>query len=210
MSYIKKWRVEYGENNPFFIEDVISDELSYDVAKSVLSRAVSQGELKRYSQGIYYFPRYTFLGESIPSYFDILDKKYLSNQGHAIGYISGNTLLNQVSLSTQVPNVVEITTNMEKTRKRKIKLRNNEAILRKPNIEVTDENVRYLQFLDICKYASLNMLSRGKDKVLDYYDKYQLEFSKLNEYIPYYSSNVLKKMRGSGIYDDIASRQRYF
>ena len=74
--------------------------------------------------------------------------KYLEDKdGNIKGYIVGAKLFNKLGLTTLVPNVTDIVTNECKYHKQyDEKLR---TYITKPKIEITNENYRYLQFIDI-------------------------------------------------------------
>ena len=191
----------FGRNSPFLLEDAVNDECSYDTAKTLLSMYVKAGDLRRYSQGVYYFPKQTIIGEAIPNFEDVITKKYIDFGINKIGYITGGALLNRVGVSTQVPNVIEICTNVEKTRKRIVEMRNHKVILRAPTVEISEDNVDYLQFLDIFKYASVDI-----ECILNWYEEKELNLNTLKYWATFYSNSVKKTIRESKIYDTLALR----
>ena len=193
-------------NKPLFIEDFVSDSLKYDSVKTLLSRYVKSGDLKRYSQGIYYVPRKTVLGESILSFESIIERKYINDNGRQFGYYSGNTLLNLTGLSTQVPNTPEITTNKESNRNRKVKIGNRYVVLRCSETEINNDNAPYLQYLDIFRYSDLQTLKESKDKVIAFFDKQNLSFEKLSSIEQSMPMKIRKALRRSGVYDELAYR----
>ena len=77
--------------------------------------------------------------------------KYVRRRGRRVGYYSGYTLANRMGLSTQVPLTEEITSNYAPAQVRELTIKNRKYILRCPVVEVTDENVAVLQFLDCLK-----------------------------------------------------------
>ena len=131
-------------DKPLFIEDFVNGEVNYNSVKTLLSRYVKAGDLKRYAQGIYYVPKKTILGESTLSFESVFERKYIADNEKIFGYYSGMSLMNLVGLSSQVPNIPEITTNNEATRKRKVKIGKRSLIVRKSSIEINSDNVLYL------------------------------------------------------------------
>ena len=77
--------------------------------------------------------------------------KYILRRGKRIGYYSGYTLANRMGLSTQVPFTIEITSNYAPAQVRELTIKNHKYIIRRPVVEVTEENVTVLQFLDCLK-----------------------------------------------------------
>lgn len=193
-------------NKPLFIEDFVSDEVKYDSVKTLLSNYVKAGELRRYAQGIYYVPKKTVLGESVLSFESIIEKKYISDKSVIFGYYSGTSLLNIVGLSTQVPNIPEITTNKEATRKRKVKIGKRSVIVRKSEITINNDNALYLQFMDIFRYAAIDTIKQNKEKILSFFDRKGLSFETLLQIEKELPMKLRKALRRSGIYDELAYR----
>lgn len=206
MTKLEDLEKRFGKNSPFLLEEVVDEECSYDTAKTLLSMYVKAGDLRRYSQGVYYFPKPTIIGETVPSFEDVITKKYINFGVKKIGYITGWTLLNRVGVSTQVPNVIEVCTNVEKTRKRYVELRNRKVILRMPTVEITEENVDYLQFLDIFKYASVDMIKENMDNIITFFDDKELKLEQLQYWAKFYSNTVKKTIRESRVYDVLTLR----
>lgn len=80
-----------------------------------LSRLKKSGRIARLGKGKYYVPRKTKFGEVIPDEWKILDQVVKENGG----YFAGNTALNRIGATTQVPSVVSIR-GARSTRKLKI------------------------------------------------------------------------------------------
>ena len=61
---------------PLFIEDFVSEKLSYNSVKTLLSRYLKLGYIKKYSQGIYYVAEEDPLLGNIPlNSLDILNRR---------------------------------------------------------------------------------------------------------------------------------------
>ena len=193
---------------PLFIEDFVSDKLSYNSVKTLLARYVKEGIVKRCSQGVYFIPKKGIIGEIPLSFEEIIEKKYIRNENEIFGYKTGLGLLNDIGLSTQVPNIIEIITNNENCIKRKIIIGKRKAILRKTNIEINKENVLYLQFLDIFKFADLEMIVNNKKLIIDYFKNNHLDFQILKDLEKKIPMKTRKKLRRSEIYDELAQRCR--
>ena len=194
-------------NKPLFIEDFVNEETNYDTAKTLLSNYVKSGDIKRYSQGIYYIPRKTILGYSTISFESIIERKYISDDDKVFGYYSGMSLLNIIGLSSQVPNIPEITTNNEATRKRKVKIGKRSLIVRRSNIEINNDNYLYLQFFDIFRYGDQKAIEDNKNNVLKFFDDNKLKLNKLMEIEKLLPMKIRKIFRRSKIYDELTFRQ---
>lgn len=207
MSMILNLKEYYGLNRPILIEDIQKDfDYSYDTIKSMLYQYVKNNEIKRYDKGIYYFPKKSrILGEVIPSFDEILEHKYIKKNNETFGYYSGIFLLNSIGLTAQVSIRREITTNIETNIKRTTKIGNREIILRKPLIEVTNENVKYLQFMDIFRYAYVSEIIEYKEEIVKFIKKNNLSKDELLKQVyKYYPNNAKANLIETRCYDELA------
>lgn len=203
---IDELKKDYGLNNPIFIEDFVdSDKYNYDSMRIVLPRLVKSGKIRKYSQGIYYFPKTNnYLGEVPLSFEKTIEKKYISNDLRTYGYYTGFLVMNKLGLTTQVPIRREITTNLETNKMRVVKINNREVILRKPLLEVTNENVKYLIFLDIFRYAYDSEIQRGKKKIVKYIKENNLKKDYLlKNVLKFYPAKAKSKLLESGCWDEL-------
>ena len=150
---------QYPEDEPIFIEDIKkyiiqkceNDNNQENILKNInviLNRLKNKGIIKAEYKGVYYKPIISMFG-AVPLNTNKLRKlKYLEDKdGNIKGYIVGAKLFNKLGLTTLVPNVTDIVTNECKYHKQyDEKLR---TYITKPKIEITNENYRYLQFIDI-------------------------------------------------------------
>ena len=194
-------------NKPLFIEDFVNEKTNYDTAKTLLSKYVKTGDIKRYSQGIYYIPKKTVLGYSTISFESIVERKFISDKNVVFGYYSGMSLLNMVGLSNQVPNVLEITTNNEATRKRKVRIGKRSVILRKSEIEINNDNYLYLQFFDIFRYADQETIENNKDIIIKFFNNNKLDYDKLIKIEQLLPMKIRKMFRRTKVYDVITFRR---
>ncbi|WP_165173574.1 hypothetical protein [Adlercreutzia sp. ZJ242] len=105
-----------------------------------LKAAVAEGTLARFSRGVYYVPeRAEVLGRAVEAPLDpekVIARKYLVAGGEAAGFVSGLALQNHSRVSNQVPAVLEVTTNAETNRSRRIRPFGGyrEIVLKKPRV----------------------------------------------------------------------------
>lgn len=84
----------------FFVSDFATNGNDVFISR-VLSELVEKGELNRLSNGIYYKPTYTKFGVLMPSVDQIVIA--IARRDNAKILPSGNTAMNMLGLSTQVP-----------------------------------------------------------------------------------------------------------
>jgi predicted transcriptional regulator of viral defense system len=127
--------------------DMTEENLRYH-----LKKMTDDGLICRFEPGVYYFPKTNILGEAMSLSADtVAVHKYINRKGKRIGYYSGYTLANRMGLSTQVPFTQEITSNNTPAAVREITIKGNRYIVRRPVVEITEENVAVLQLLDCLK-----------------------------------------------------------
>ena len=165
----------FNKNEPIFIEEIL--EAIQDYSRAYTFRQIKKmeqtGSIVRFTQGVYYLPNETEFGKPVISIDDIVKKKYIQDKGETFGVYSGLVLQNMFGVTTQVPNVLEIVTNKESTRCRKITLEGREFILRKARVNITKENANaymILQLFSEIKDASY-MDERGIKTIRSYMKK---------------------------------------
>lgn len=148
-NYLKEL---YEPGEPIFAGDIDLPDMTEENLRYHLKKMTDDGLICRFEPGVYYFPKTNILGETLPlSAETVAIHKYIKRMGRRIGYYSGYTLANRMGLSTQVPFVQEITSNYAPAAVREITIKNYKYIIRRPVVEVTDENVAVLQLLDCLK-----------------------------------------------------------
>lgn len=142
----------YIPGEPIFTGDIMLDGMSEENLRYHLKKFVDNGILCRFEAGIYYFPKKNIFGEEMSLSADtVATHKYIERRGKRVGYYSGYTLANRMGLSTQVPYIEEITSNYAPALVRELEIKNRKYVIRRPAVEVTEENVQVLQFLDCLK-----------------------------------------------------------
>ncbi|MGN0142678.1 MAG: DUF6088 family protein [Roseburia sp.] len=148
-EYLKE---KYIPGEPIFTGDIDIPGLSEVNLRYYLKKLTDDGMICRFESGIYYFPKTDIFGEKMNLSADtVAIHKYIRRRGKRIGYYSGYTLANRMGLSTQVPFTEEITSNFAPAPVRELTIKNRKYIVRRPVVEVTEENVKVLEFLDCLK-----------------------------------------------------------
>ena len=185
---------QYPEDEPIFIEDIKkyviqqceNNNKKESVLRNVnviLNRLKNEGIIKVEYKGVYYKPIISMFGE-VPLNTNKLRKlKYLEDKdGNIKGYIVGAKLFNKLGLTTLVPNVTDIVTNECKYHKQyDERLR---TYITKPKIEITNENYRYLQFIDILDNKdNIHIEAKNADEFLyRIIEECKLDFEKIIKY----------------------------
>ncbi len=119
-----------------------------DAVLKALNRMVESGKLRKLSKGRYYKPKITEFGELKPDINQVV-KDLLEKDGKIQGYLTGYSAYNELGLTTQLSNTIQIGVNTEKkalTRGMyKIKF------IKQAN-RITKENSSLLRILDSIRY----------------------------------------------------------
>lgn len=131
----------------FSIADLGFPADCYDNVRIKLSRMAAQGLIVKAGKGRYYKPRQTVFGSLQPSREEIV-KDLLVKDGKVSGYLTGYAIWNKMGLTTQIPNIIEIGSNIHrnKTKRGVYTIR----FVLQPN-NITRPNIPLLQILDAIK-----------------------------------------------------------
>jgi hypothetical protein len=204
---IKEIEKKYNYGEPILLKDIV-DSFSYIKKESTIrkevSRLVDNNKLIRVERGIYALPEKSITGKyKKPDFNLIIEKKFIKDNNNRNGYYTGLTLLNNLGISYQVPNIKEIVTNEEASRKREVFINNREVILRKPRVEINNKNVNTLQFLDAIKvfekYSDIGKFE-ALNKITNYFKAKGVTMDDISKYIQYYPAKISKKIMEYKIY----------
>lgn len=193
----------YNQNEPIFLPDIQVEGMSDENIRYHLKRLTEIQKLFRFEPGVYYLPKESELGGMTAlTVEEVALHKYVCRKGKRVGFYSGYTLANRLGLSTQVPFVEEITSNYAPAPVREISIKNRKYILRRPVVEVTDENVFVLQFLDCLRdldqSAEESMEQCGRI-LSNYAREHEITKEKANQYLNYYPLKIYKAIYETGV-----------
>ena len=101
--------------------------------------------------------------------------------------------MNNIGITTQVPNTYEIMTNKESTRVRKVKTENQELVLRKSRVKIAKDNYITLQFLEFITSTCIEFLLNNKEKISKYYFN-NVDKNQVIKYMTEYPSKTIKNL----------------
>jgi hypothetical protein len=113
-----------------------------------LNRMAASGKIAKLSKGKYYKPENTPFGNLQPNQSQVV-KDLLEENGKIIGYLTGYSIYNQLGLTTQVSNTIQIGKNQ--VRPFFNRERYTIAFVKQKNT-ITKENISLLQILDAIRY----------------------------------------------------------
>lgn len=187
----------YNPGEPIFLQDIVIEGMSDANVRQTIKKLTDMGELIRYEQGIYYLPKSSRLKGTTSLAPDTVARyKYISRLGRIMGYYAGHTLANKMGISAQVPLKEEITSNNMAAIVREVSLGDRVQVVRKPPVEVNEENHIVLQLLELLKdideYGDEEQNAR--ECVVDYIRKFQITREKVDLYIGYFPLKVYKSI----------------
>lgn len=132
----------------FTYADLTTEVDKKEAVIKALNRMVASGRLVKLSRGKYYKPETTPFGILLPNQMQVV-KDLLEENGKISGYLTGYSIYNQLGLTTQVSNTIQIGKNeIRPSFKRE---RYTISFIRQKNT-ITRENTPLLQFLDAIRY----------------------------------------------------------
>lgn len=192
-------KANYKENEPILLSDIQIEGVTEATVRQQMKQLTEAGKIRRFDTGVYFIPKKSslFRSEIGPLPDDVLRLKYLEKNGECIGYISGHMFANQIGVTTQVPMVYEVVSNKATKDYRETTLGGLRVVIRRPRVQVTGENCHILQFLDLLKDIDDTAEESGQAltrRLLAYMQRWEMEFSDLEPYLPYYPAKIYKNM----------------
>ena len=180
---------------------------SRDYLRQEMKKLVDEGRLERLFNGVYFRPYETILGTkgriSIDKY---IEKKYLTVNGEAAGYITGLQLANMYGFTTQNPSCYEVCSNEATTKQRKQEIDGNTIVVYKPVADVNGKNKGALQFLDLMavidKYSEVSG-AELKKKLKRYVKSAEVDFGVVKEYLPMFPDRVYRNIYEGGLMSEL-------
>lgn len=128
----------------FTYADFITEVSKKEAVIKALNRMVEARKIAKLSKGKYYKPESSVFGNLEPSQTQVV-KDLLEENGKIIGYLTGYSIYNQLGLTTQVSNTIQIGKN--EVRPGFKRGRFNISFLKQKN-NITKDNIPLLQILD--------------------------------------------------------------
>ena len=134
----------------FTYADFITDVAKKEAVIKSLNRMANSGKITKLAKGRYYKPEITPFGNLQPNQYQVV-KDLLEEDGKLTGYLTGYSIYNQLGLTTQVSNTIQIGKNeIRPAFKRE---RYTISFIRQKNT-ITKENIPLLQILDAMRYIN--------------------------------------------------------
>lgn len=128
----------------FTYEDFPQEVKNKEAVIKALNRMAASGKITKLTKGKYYKPEKSPFGELAPPQYQVV-KDLLESNGKTIGYLTGLSIYNDLGLTTQVSNTIQIGKN--EVRPTFTRERYTIKCLKQKNT-ITKENIALLQVLD--------------------------------------------------------------
>lgn len=132
----------------FTYSDFDTAQNSEEAIIKALNRLATSGKISKLAKGKFYKPETTPFGKLQPNQAQVV-KDLLKTDGKATGYLTGYSIYNQLGLTTQISNTIQV----GKNEIRPTFKRNHFTIsFIKQKNSITKENIPLLQLLDAIRY----------------------------------------------------------
>lgn len=186
---------QYGTNEPILSTDITFKEYSRPWVMKQLKSLCEGKKLIRFEKGIYYIPTDTVFGKSVLNPRKVIEKKYINDGDKIIGYYSGITFQNQLKLTTQMPNTIEIYTNNETTNVRDVIVGKQKVILRRARTAINSDNVAVLSFLEMMNDIIPSSLdNEKKSRIVDYINSAGITKNDIITYAKVFPDKVMRNL----------------
>lgn len=195
----------YKNGEPIFLSELSG--YSKDYIRQEMKRLTDEGKIERLYNGVYFVPYTSILGsKGKVSIKRIIEKKFLGSNGNVSGYYTGLTLMNLLGFTTQNPAFYEICTNNASTKQRKLIIDSVNMIIYEPVVQITNENYKELQFLDLmtsidkyCELKTEEMIIKLKEVVKNF----SINFELVKQYLPLYPDKIYKNIYNGGLMNEL-------
>jgi len=199
MGLLEHLKNNYSQNEPIYADEIRFGDYSGERIAEALESLAVRREIKLFDTGIYYFPTKLFFGDSRLNPLKVIERRYLTNGVEVYGYTSGLSLQNLAGLSTQVPNVIELTTD-KGNGVVEITVGGQKVITYKSPTKITRENANTLQFLDLMTHAVPSDIGETESFLLKNFTKNKkISRSDINKYAGFFPKEAMINIRESKI-----------
>lgn len=186
---------KFGTNEPFFTSEIKYLNYSKPWLYKELNKLCDEGKIIRYERGLYYIPTKTIFGPSIMDPSKVIVKKYIYDGTETVGYYSGTTFLNQLRLTTQMSNVIEIYTNNELSNVRDVMVGKQRVLVRKSRTEINGSNVAVLSFLEMMNSIPVKFIDDEKRRIIEkYLSDNRITRKDITQYAPLFPDKAIRTL----------------
>ncbi len=208
--FIDRLKTKFNTNEPIFTNEILEmfSEYSKAYVFRLIKKAENEGEIINFAAGVYYIPTKSIIGTSTITVEDVINKKYIGYKDDVYGVYSGLNLQNMFSITTQMPNTIEIVSNNESMRCRQIMIDGRTIILRKSRCKIDKANAQAYTILQLLSEIEIptDLDYRAKDSITKYMRENQITNDDLISLAKVFPAQTIKKLIYSGVLNDFTQR----
>ena len=207
MELVKCLKTQYGENTPICFEDIANVCSGYTRGRvyQLIDAAMNSGLLAKAGYDCYYIPTTTPFGKSLLNPRKVIEKKYISNKGEVYGFYTGLALLNSFGITTQMPNVIEVFTNNEATKSRRVTINNQTIIVKRARTTINNSNYKEMMLLELFNLADIRSIdARATQKIVDYMKQNNISIQGIMKYAKFVPARAIKNFMSSEVQNAFA------
>ena len=207
MELVKCLKTQYGENTPICFEDIANVCSGYTRGRvyQLIDAAMNSGLLAKAGYDCYYIPTTTPFGKSLLNPRKVIEKKYISNNDEVYGFYTGLALLNSFGITTQMPNVIEVFTNNEATKSRRVTINNQTIIVKRARTTINNSNYKEMMLLELFNLADIRSIdARATQKIVDYMKQNNISIQGIMKYAKFVPARAIKNFMISEVQNAFA------
>lgn len=207
MELVKCLKTQYGENTPIFFEDIANVCSGYTRGRvyQLIDAAMNSGLLAKAGYDCYYIPTTTPFGKSLLNPRKVIEKKYISNNDEVYGFYTGLALLNSFGITTQMPNIIEVFTNNEATKSRRVTINNQTIIVKRARTTINNSNYKEMMLLELFNLADISSIdARATQKIVDYMKQNNISIQGIMKYAKFVPARAIKNFMSSEVQNAFA------
>lgn len=208
---VSRLEKRFGYDKPIFTEDIFECMRDYSCQRvyQMIAEAIKKETLVRFDTGIYYLPTETEFGRSVLTVNEVVNRKYISDNGETFGIYGKYVIALNFLLSYQVPNTIEVITNKESRDVREIEIRGRKVILRKSRLPITSENesaytlMELFNGIDMRQYRENSMV---RESISSYIKEKKINSGTIYSLAGSFPARTMKNLAISGVLYEIAQQ----
>lgn len=203
---VERLKEKFNTNEPIFTSEILEmfSEYSRAYVFRLIDKAKKNGEIINFDTGVYFIPTKSIIGISTITAEDVVNKKYVGYKDDVYGVYSGLNLQNMFSITTQMPNTIEIVSNNESMRCRKIMIDGRTIILRKSRCKIDCTNAQAYTILQLLSEMGKTtaMDDRVRESITRYMKKFRVKSADLVSLAKVFPAQTIKNLMYSGVLND--------
>lgn len=207
---VERLKKNFNTNEPIFTNEILEmfSEYSRAYIFRLINKAEKKGEIINFDTGVYFIPTKSIIGSSTITVEDVVNKKYVGYKDDVYGVYSGLNLQNMFSLTTQMPNTIEIVSNRESMRCRRIMIDGRTIILRKSRCKIDRSNAHTYTILQLLSEMGMTtaMDDRAKESIIRYMRENRVSNDDLISLARVFPAQTIKNLMYSGVLYDFTQR----